>query len=218
MMKRKRGQRSRIIKLATLSILCGLILLLAWTMIRQQLALMNAVCKSPNCWEGITPGITSFEEAKTILEAKYGADNLDLSYGQAFIDWETSESNDLPQYGSVSIDKQGIVYDIKISGFAQPMTVSELIEEIGQPSHVWVARAFSSEYLCAGAMIMFSDAGILVSPDYRDNTGDSINIKPNQFVYGITFMTVEAAENWSITDTWKLDWQGYADYCSLVSG
>lgn len=203
MMKRKRGQRRRIIKLAIVAVLCCLIVVLTWSTIRRQFILLNAVCKSPNCWEGITPGKTTFYEAQVILEARYGADNLESNQGY-YMGWSN---------GFLRTSADGIVGDIRTHFAENELTVLALNDKIGEPSSVWVSRALSSEYLCSGTTILYEKRGIIawLYPD-----GESIGVNQTQSVYSLEFMTLEMAENWSITDHWKLDWQGYTDYCALV--
>jgi hypothetical protein len=82
--------------------------------------------------------------------------------------------------------------------------VAELIAEYGEPSHVWVAIAFSSDVQCAGAFLMFTEVGLRA---FLNPVGNFVGVRPEQTAQRLEWMSPEDAKVWSITDHAKIDWQ-----------
>ena len=170
----------------------------------------DSACTSFNCWDGIVPGSTTLLEAQTLLETRHGEQNVILN--RYNIEWETGSRSEY-RGGSLRFDEQGVIYDITIGFSNNQLTVAELISRIGEPSFVWVAVAFSSESRCAGVIIAYPYVGVfaILFPE-----GDSVGIHPAQSIQGVTLLPLDEAEDWTSTDHWLLEWQGYGDYCELT--
>lgn len=208
-------------KTILLTILCGLFLSACASIDRQpteipettefSLLQQGATCTGPNCWEGLIPGETTFADARQILETRYGNEKVRVS--QHYIEWHTNSRSGY-HVGSVSFNDQDSIDDISIVIDEGQLTVAEMIAQIGEPSFVWVARAFSSESLCAGSWVTYPTLGILAGT-YPE--AGSVGISSTQSIARLTFMTVNQAQTWEITDHMKFTWQGYQDYCTLFA-
>ena len=167
-------------------------------------------CGEVLCWNGIIPGVTTFDDAKSIIEGMYERDAIRI--GQTYIDWEAQVSDSIFG-GSIKADSGGVTTKVRIAIRAEKVAMSEVSEWIGEPDLVYVVRAFSSEARCAGSFVTYSDPGVMVDL-YPEN--HTIGISPTQFVAGISLVPPETLENWTITDTWVIEWQGYTDYCAIA--
>jgi hypothetical protein len=171
-----------------------------------------SMCAEAMCWTGIIPGVTTFETAKSIIEAIYPQDAIKIS--RQYMSWIPQISDSLSS-GSLRADNDNITMDVDIGIPAESVPMSEMVEWIGEPDLVNVVRAFSSEARCAGSLVIYSDPGIMVFL-YPENK--TIGISPTQFVSTITLIHPEIIKNQKMTDTWELEWQGYTDYCAITEG
>jgi hypothetical protein len=171
----------------------------------------EANCTRSNCWEGLIPGETTFADARHILETRYGKQNVRV--GQHYIGWDTDSCGGY-RGGSLHFLDQDTINTISIGIAEGELTVAELIAQLGEPSFIWVVRAFSSEALCAGSDITYPTLGIHATT--RPEAG-SVGITPTQTIQGLLFMTPDMAQNLTVTDTVKIEWQGYQDYCGLFA-
>lgn len=168
----------------------------------------NTTCKTLNCWAGIVPGSTTIVEAKVLLEAQYGKENVTI--GNNSIEWKTDDGRG----GWIDVTDQGLVREVSVGFAKDQLTVAQLIAQMGEPSFVWVTRAISSKVKCAGALLTFPNVGI--------NAGfypeaDFVGVRSTQSISHISVLTLEQARTWSITDHYKVRWQGYGDYCAIAT-
>jgi hypothetical protein len=168
-------------------------------------------CQDLTCWDGIIPGITTRGEARSLLEALYGSENLTVT--QSSLYWEQDSLSTRTRGGGLSISDQDIVDEIHINLLERTLSVAELVDQIGEPSFVYVNRAFPSETYCAGALILYPSKGVIA---WLYPVGDFTGINPTQSIESLDLLSPELANNWSITDSVKLDWQGYLDYCNFL--
>lgn len=173
------------------------------------LGISNCTGVEFKCWYGITPGVTTFDVSKMILEGLYEPNAMRVS--EQYIEW-TTQGTDGVLSGSIRADNTGVVTDVYIRIDTGTVDMVQIVEWIGEPDSVYIARAFSSEVRCAGSFVAYSNLGIelFLYPEH-----DMIGISPTQFVQSIRLMQPENVGKW--TDTWEIKWQGYTDYCALTA-
>jgi len=193
------------------------------------LGISNCTGVEFKCWYGITPGVTTFDVSKMILEGLYEPNAMRVS--EQYIEWTTqgtdgvsTQGTDGVLSGSIRADNTGVVTDVYIRIDTGTVDMVQIVEWIGEPDSVYIARAFSSEVRCAGSFVAYSNLGIelFLYPEH-DMIGISptqfvqsmIGISPTQFVQSIRLMQRENVGKW--TDTWEIKWQGYTDYCALTA-
>jgi hypothetical protein len=102
-------------------------------------------------------------------------------------------------------------YDVIHASFPENhLSILDLIDEIGEPSLVYIPRAFSSTVKCAGAFVRYPAIGLHA---YLYPESGSVGISQTQHIARITS---EEPGDWTITDHWIVEWQGFADYCDLA--
>jgi hypothetical protein len=168
--------------------------------------------KTYPCWYGIIPGSTTLTQAQTLLETHYGQSNTTLN--GHMIDWKFETSADKSQGGYLTLTDQGIVDELTVTFLKNHLTVGEIITQFGEPSLVYVIRAFSSEVPCAGSIISYPQIGVNA---YLYPVGASVGVQANQSIYSLTLLPLELAKNWSITDSIVAKWQGFKKYCAIVT-
>ncbi len=161
------------------------------------------VCMDTNCAIGIFTDTITQNEAKILLQQIYGTDNV--SFDDNRIEWRSSAG-----IGNLQFNNEQIIIDASFTLREKQLGLSDLIKQIGEPSLVYIVRAFSENYPCAGSAVLYPPHNIEVIL-YQENA--SIGILPNQFIQRLTF----AYENLVPTDTWVVEWQGFLDYCDLVT-
>lgn len=94
----------------------------------------DAPCEAP-CWQGITPGETSWNEAQTILEDLPMATNLDVQATRNDERLVNFEARDGRQCCRVYAEDGETVTDI-LTLLAPQMTLGQVIEVHGEPTYV----------------------------------------------------------------------------------
>jgi hypothetical protein len=150
----------------------------------------NGGCKLP-CWWGITPGVTSSDEAQAFLAtfaSKFTEDPSYLGYGVLFF----VPQNTIPgllhgePYGfGVYIDDNGIVEQIHTW---KPYRLSDFLTDFGPPSQVWIYGK-SSRTLDSNASytmaLFYPDQGIMAVWNGTAEKRDPIRVCPNRFDPGV---------------------------------
>lgn len=173
-------------------------------------------CEAP-CWENITPGKTSAEEAKKIIkEIPYSRDVIvdpDFVSGIGVIEWKFDNN-----LGSLYFDNDvasNIVYMIKPPFHLYKL--SDVQSEYGEPSHV-IAAAGKPADIDAGPVfslqVVFFDYGILLSTINDPNTKPELT--PSTLVY-VEFFNPTAdvfkkATNRELNSLFVSQWKGYNDF------
>jgi hypothetical protein len=174
------------------------------------LEFQEAMCSQehvPLCWVGIEIGVTSYSEAETVLRQHYGKQNVEAKSNS--ITW-ISDGTDISRGGGLAFSN-GIVDRVRVWFGRDRLTVENLIEVIGQPELVRVAKALSSDISCAGVSLFYPNLGIEVwlSPE-----GSLAGVKQSQFIDSVMFLSPRLLKNWQITDSFLIEWDGYRNYCS----
>jgi hypothetical protein len=151
----------------------------------------NGGCKLP-CWWGITPGVTSRDEALAYLASfatRFTGGPSYPDYGAVFV----IPQNTIPGllYGDpysfgFTADKNGIVEQITAW---KPYRLSDLLTDYGPPPQVWIYGK-STDLLGPNAeytiVLFYPDKGILAAWwNYKAEKNDPIRVCPNRFDPGV---------------------------------
>ena len=144
----------------------------------------NHVCQSP-CWMNITPGITTKEEALTILSKISFVDQPSVDMHRSVIGFD-----DEIQFSVYSDRTAGWIYlsadRVSMIGFENnlSLTMQSATNLFGTPENMLVIRTS----LFDGVTLLNAKKG--VEFDYRLSEFQSLdtsNIQPNTKIYGVTF-------------------------------
>jgi hypothetical protein len=161
----------------------------------------------PPCWIGIEPGVTHSSDAEAMLQAYYGPDNVDLEQN-TFLNWSSGQI-DRSQNGSIRLENNKAL-QIRVVFAENQLRVSELVEVLGEPELVQVTLA-ADGMNCAGLSLVFPESETVAVLMPTDN---SLDINPSQSVSALIF-SAPGLTGGFVFDTFRVDWQGYQDYCSL---
>lgn len=164
------------------------------------------------CWRGIKPGITTRNEAEKNLADTYGNENIE--FDGVFLTW-LSNGADLSYSGNLRF-LDNTVDEITIKFDEEVLMVSDLIGIIGKPDFVRLAIAFSSEADCAGAALYYTNKGLDVWI-YPDSDKEIVGVEKSQSISSLRMLSPRLSENWHVTDSYEVEWNGYQDYCSSIN-
>jgi len=184
------------------------------TIDKMQSLILTQNCITP-CWAGIQVGFTEFDNAKNILQDRYGFDYVKVESN--YLEWSNEiNPNDGVKRGSVLFSVDGKVNDIfLILDENSNFSVKDLFEILGEPS--WVDTNWGGpvqpEKPCFGIALEFPNKGVWADLDSRN---ESKGVGENQLVSILRFMPIPDAEKWHVYDFVSLKWNGYKDYCQIV--
>jgi hypothetical protein len=141
------------------------------------------------CWLGINPGVTTIEEARTLLSSSSQIDQNSYINNAAGLraDWYLDRKQSLSNSVSVAV-KNGVVQDIYI-GFYTIVKIEEFIDLIGEPDEISVSKIYAAEapryidyvvcYTSMNALIFVSTTNE-TGPDAEDSVEFlNLNIAPD---------------------------------------
>jgi hypothetical protein len=150
----------------------------------------NGGCKLP-CWWGITPGLTSRDEALAYLASfatRFTGGPSYPDYGAVF----AVPQNTIPgllhgeSYGfGFTVDKNGIVEQITAW---KPYRLSDFLTDYGPPPQVWIygeSLDTIASYASYTIVLYYPDQGILAAWDGTIEKQDPIRVCPNRFDPGV---------------------------------
>jgi hypothetical protein len=175
--------------------------------------LQKIPCSAP-CWEGITPGKTTVDEAVQILKQLpfvllSSLHNTPPSHiqetGNVYWKW----SDNTPQ-GFLTYTSQ-LPYTVdKIGPYSFEVKLGDVIKAYGNPTHVMAHTVASF-----GIGFYWFDKGFAVGVDEKP-TGKEPVVDGSLVVGYITFFTPTTREQWVKNSIFKPDqfisWQGYKDF------
>lgn len=131
------------------------------------------------CWLGINPGVTSAEEARTLLEGSKRIDIVDIS--------ETSIEAMWSNYYHVFVHfEKDLVKSIDFDGLElSSSTVKDFIQFLGEPDEVRIATYTTYHCDHIAYLIYYSSQKIMV--EVQQGSWDGPN--PNDWIDGITLNT-----------------------------
>lgn len=174
--------------------------------------LAHPVCKPP-CWQNITPGLTTMEEAVSILE---NSPEIKIKFQDKYgIDWRFNQNKD--EGGVITTTPDGIVYTIRIGSVSErKLFVKTIVASYGHPEYV---KPYDCrEGMCA-TILVYPDVGIFLDV-FIKNTGTisipQIEIRPDTPVYRVYFFE-QGIENFQRIPTFQnyellMEWKGYGEY------
>jgi hypothetical protein len=100
----------------------------------------DKVCEPP-CWQNITPGVTTFVEAKKILQSLSFVEQLEENrdYRETDLIWIWKGANKTTTRMSFRSENNVTVVDRIFLAFPTVFTLEELVTKFGQPSHALTA-------------------------------------------------------------------------------
>ena len=178
-------------------------------------------CQSP-CWQNITPGITSTNDAIHILEKIPG---VVITYKDEYsASWSFSENK--TDSGDMRGSENGIVSTIWLgNSSSKSLYLETIVASYGEPSYIklYDCRALedSGETMCA-TVLVYPDIGLLVDVFLEDTmvlNAHQVNIQPDIVVSGVYFFQpgLENFKSWSeFQEHELLEWKGYSIYSSDI--
>lgn len=171
------------------------------------------ICKPP-CWQHITPGVTTRNEALVILE---NMPEVEITY---------NEKNGLAWYfgtkdegGSIVISEAGLVLSIRLASINEDQQLENVVAVYAFPTYV-------QPYDCRNGMcettLIYPALGMLlaviVENANEDNLDPQIKILPETIVYRVHFTErgIRNTQNLLRSENSLLildmEWKGYGDY------
>ena len=127
--------------------------------------LAQPVCKPP-CWQNITPGITTFVEALSILENTPG---ITVAYKtKDALDWEFSKEEGGTLYASQDGTVEGFWIANKLDN---KLLFRTIVDTYGEPDYVKPYECGGEVTMCSVALI-YPDVGLFLSI-YIENKGQN---------------------------------------------
>jgi hypothetical protein len=184
-------------------------------------------CSLP-CWQGITPGITTAEEAVVILNSspaiktgsaltiEHGAD------GQVTWDWLGSEDGGYARYDAR--DPNHTIYAIRplfgfISGINPVFTLDEVIKTYGEPSHIAAFGRYGVEGQGPFYRVIFYWDDLGISIEQRKLTRTKPRISPSMEFTIVNFHSLPFDPKKSFDEgRYSIVWQGYKTFNEYCTG
>jgi hypothetical protein len=167
------------------------------------------------CWVGIEVGKSSFDQTKTILENRYTDQNTDVILD--FMLWRTNDVDS--SYGTVTFS-HSVVENMLLFFENSKFTAKDIINVLGEPSDVMISiEVNESQLQCARMQLSYPDIGVQA---YLDTTLVFKGVAKSQLITGFRFMSSKALQDLQLNVqrdgiAMVVDWQGYKDYCEMVS-
>jgi hypothetical protein len=182
--------------------------------------LTGVPCRPP-CWEGITPGQTTADEAVKLLQHNPSiatAEQVILpavkDYGKVIWTWREGDTG-----GSASFHPGQApltIYETDV-GFSQPLQLREVIQAYGDPSHVIATAGYNPDHgsgRSRNAVIVYRTQGfaLTIDPDIRADTLVHVVKFFPATSEGLTNTFPEVAEYPDLLVAWQ-GVQDFAFYC-----
>jgi hypothetical protein len=179
--------------------------------------LQTPTCEVP-CWENVTPGETSRDQAKSILLSNPKIKIVDegdvIPYGlMLFVDIQGDKYN--PNV-SIGFDKNNIVQSIKLSTFGENLHLNDIVTLYGSPKY---AVVYGQETVGVDVDLVYPEKGLVINLYAQDaeiiNENDiRFTFSPTQEVYDVSFYVPNLEYYYSFA--WqplkRYDWKGFTNY------
>lgn len=181
--------------------------------------LRSIPCKAP-CWEGITPGITTMEEAAKLLKQnplinpnsiKITVDNYDKSVEDLAWKWITNVPGGTLY--SIHNSSQSVVKEIDPYYDPMELTLNNIIQLLGQPNYILADREKAAEGPPVyGVSILFTQQGFLINANNVPQTQPIL--EPNMLVKQPRFFPPQnnPGDLGKPYSTQSQVWQGFKDF------
>lgn len=185
----------------------------------------DATCSWP-CWEGITPGVTSDNEAlenlkdsPLVLNNSIHAEELTAGFGNTKWYWKISDKQ--PLKGNLEW-RNGIVLFNALTLYPI-VSLGEIINRFGPPEKVEVNNCSpiveGPQKWCVTLYYAKNGFEIHFNPD-GSGFGDDIQIAPSDFINFVTLFKPSTIEEWLLSMSFDphpdlRDWKGYGNLLDL---
>jgi len=179
--------------------------------------LESPTCKVP-CWEKITPGETSTEQAKSRLlsnpKIKSVREGNVVPYGLTLsVDIQGDYYN---PNASIGFDNNNVAQSIELSTYHENLYLNDIVSYYGFPNYVVI---YGQETVGVDVDLAYPEMGLVVNLYSQDaeiiNENDiRFTISPNQEVYGVSYYAPNLEYYYSFA--WqplkRYDWKGFTNY------
>ncbi len=174
-------------------------------------------CQIP-CWEQITPGETTLDQAKSLLQSNPKIKIVDegdvIPYGlMLFVDIQGDYYN--PNV-SMGFDKNKIVQSIELSTHGENLYLNDIVSFYGDPKYTLI---YWRETVGVDVDLLYPETGLVINLYSQDaeiiNENDiRFTISPAQEVYGITFYApnLEYYYLFAWQPLKRYEWKGFTNY------
>jgi hypothetical protein len=176
---------------------------------------LNGVACRPPCWEGITPGTTTYTEAfRLLLDNKFvDPDEVDGSPDADRIDWNWADKNN-----GGSLSTSGVTVSLLLVELPTAVLLRDVVGAYGDPSHIyasWDSGVDSSSYSLG---FVWDSAGFALSSGFAYQKAPALG--PD-----LAFYTLYLTPEPTVAPRWHkralLPWEGFKDfndYCRDKAG
>ncbi len=161
----------------------------------------------PPCFYGITPGETTEEEAKVIIQDEVSLFKNCTSFDNTSIDGDKG----------ITCEYCGFTFDenfVSSVGFRpnERIELGQALEKIGEPDHLIPFSTSLPEYPLEGRYILCFDKP-RISIWLPEIEGSKYNISPLTIIESINYGTDEAYQSSACSMIYEsVEWEGYGDY------
>jgi len=169
------------------------------------------VCKPP-CWQNINPGVTTRDEAVSILENTPG---IVITYNKKNgLSWNFGTKT---EGGNVVLSEDGIVSGVWLGSTNKNLYLKEVVAAYSFPKYV---NPFDCRDGMCDTVLVYLDLGVLLTV-FVENKGVNndtprLEILPETIVYRVYFIEpgMENSQNYlgSQDNAPIMDWKGYGEY------
>lgn len=169
---------------------------------------------APPCWENITPGITTKEEAAAIL---VNMQTIEITYqGEFGVEWVSVKDN--TEAGWVNTAQTNIVNAIVLGISSKTsLTIETVIASFGNPSYV---QPYACREEMCSTVLVYPESGMLLDVFLKDDGNvynyHQVKIQPDTKITGILFFPA-GLENYKRMPEYQeydllMEWKGYVSY------
>jgi len=157
-------------------------------------------CTLP-CWEGITPGETTEEEAKRIIEKEYYIKKIEEMLPRHMrVEWYTDD------YEGRMIIYDDLVVGIEIWFHKEQLTIGDIVSQIGEPETVEVEYPQQEDQEC-GVALRFEKRGVVVY--YYKAVDKYGTIESSQYVKVLDLSEIGSPSRSHNPDEIIIPWRGF---------
>jgi len=160
-----------------------------------------------SCWNGITVGSTTADEAYDILKSSDLVMNVRTDTNNHVILWDWKKYPDGTGWREIHYDKNDIISSIDLAPTLSTFKLGDLISAYGDPTHVWTWK-YCDPFTVYSEAIIYTNYGFLVIP-YNAEERITSEITANLYVYRVRFSPLHSV----MMGKGKLHpWNGYGNY------
>jgi hypothetical protein len=179
----------------------------------------NDPCAAP-CWQNITPGETTWSEARSIISNLSGT--IDLQFqeenGQAVAVWHPAAETDyccavVSIYTGETVAETDVVSFIQLR-LAPDITLGELIEAQGEPTYLINGEAVSDDQ--AYIVLIYPEISIMVYAFVAGAENGALSASSE--IWFVYYLTPDVIQNEVIAGNNLQEWEGYQSFSYYAEG